>query len=392
MKINFTLNDTSMSGGIRAIFEIANGLYKRGHEVTITSIKGDHSWFPLEAEVIYVKQPKLPKILNHLFKLKNGTDLTYSQLELALQKYEIEPDLMKPLTESIPDCDINVATWFLTAFAVYRSGKGIPFFFFQDFLEMIQPLGQYYVKMFEESLYLPINIITGSNWLKNWINENYMKKAVVSGYGIDHSVFYPRSSILDNLEGTKIMGIFSRGSKYKGGTDLINALNIASKKIHDLNLILVCNNITFQNLIRDNDIKFKYTFFESPDDNKLAELYSSSDLFVFTSHIEGYGLPPLESMACGTPVVTTDCLGVRDFVIDENNALLVPPKNPEAIADAILKALKNSDLSNKLKTNGIKTAQKSTWDTTVDIFENAFLDSLNNQIEVGGKCIQKSLS
>jgi len=365
-----------MSGGVRAIFEIANGLSRRGHEVTITSIQGDHSWFPLDAEVIYVNKPNLPKFLNHLYKLKNGTDLTYPQLELSLQKYKIEPDLMKPLTETIPDCDINVATWFLTAFAVYRSGKGIPFFFFQDFLEMIQPLGQYYIKMFEESLYLPINIITGSQWLKDWINKNYMKNAVVSGYGIDHDVFYPRQSILNDIKGTKIMGIFSRGSEYKGGTDFINALNIVSEEIKDLNLILVCNNVTFENLIKNNDTKFEYTFFESPDDNKLAELYSSSDLFVFTSHIEGYGLPPLESMACGTPVVTTDCLGVRDFVIDGNNSLLVPPKNPKAIAGAILKVLKNSDLSNKLEINGIKTAQKSAWDNTVDIFENVFFDSM----------------
>lgn len=381
MKINFTLNVTSRSGGARAVFEIANGLSKRGHEVTITSFEGDHTWFPLEAEVIYVKRPNFIKFLNPLYRLKNRANLTYLQLGSKLQKYKMgfEPDIIKPLTETIPDCDINVATWFLTAFAVYRSGKGVPFFFFQDFHEMIQPLGQYYVKMFEESLYLPFNIITGSNWLKDWINKNYMKDAAVSGYGIDHNIFYPRPSILDNFEGAKIMGIFSRGSEYKGGTDLINALNIVSEKIHDINLILVCNRGTFEDLIQNNDIKFKYTFFESPDDNKLAELYSSSDIFVFPSHIEGYGLPPLEAMACGTPVVTTDCLGVRDFVTNRNNALLVPTKNPEAIADAILKVLKDSTLSNNLKINGIKTAQRSTWDNTVDIFEKVFYDSLNHQ-------------
>ena len=41
-----------------------------------------------------------------------------------------EPDFIKVLSEAIPDCDINVATWFPTSFAVYRSGKGIPFYFF----------------------------------------------------------------------------------------------------------------------------------------------------------------------------------------------------------------------------------------------------------------------
>lgn len=380
MKINFALLSTSMSGGARAIFEIANGLSRRGHEVTITSLEGDHSWFPLEAEVVYAEKPSLIKILNVLNKIKNRNDLNYNCIQLLFEEYKIrfEPNLIKLLTKTIPDCDINVATWFLTAFAVYRSGKGIPFYFFQDFKEIVMHLGPYNIKMFEESLYLPLNIITGSGWLKDWVSENYMKNAVVSGYGIDHNVFYPRQNILNHLKCPKIMGIF-RGLEYKGDRDIISALNIVSKEIPDMNLILVCSKKIFEKLIQNNNIEFKYTFFESPDDDKLAELYSSSDLFVFSSHIEGYGLPPLEAMACGTPVVTTDCLGVRDFVIDGNNVLLVPPKNPEAIANAILNVLKDNNLSDKLKINGIKTAQKATWDSVIDTFEKTFISSLDEQ-------------
>lgn len=381
MKINFTLLSTSMSGGVRAVFEIANGLSRRGHEVTITSLEGDHSWFPLETPVIYAKTSNSIKSSNPLNKIKNGIDLNYSCVRVLIKKNKIESenDPIKLLTEAIPDCDINVATWFLTAFAVYRSNKGIPFYFFQDFHEIVKHLGQYYTKMFEESLYLPFHIITGSNWLKEWISKNYEKDAVVSGYGIDHDIFYPRQNILTNFKGPKIMGIF-RGLEYKGDKDIINALNIVSEKIQDINLILVCNKKIFENLIQNNTIKFNFTFFKSPDDNKLAELYSSSDLFVFPSHKEGYGLPPLEAMACGTPVVTTDCLGVKDFIIDKHNALLVPPKNPKTIADAVLKVLNDINLSDKFKINGIKTAQKATWDSVIDIFENIFIDSLDERL------------
>jgi len=376
MHVNFTLMSTSMSGGARAIFEIANGLVRRGHKVTITSLDGDHSWFPIEAEIIYVDKPKFIKLLNPVKRIKSEGSLTYRDIGPVLEKYMgFEPELLKPLAETIPDCDINVATWFLTSFAVFRSGKGNQFYFFQDFDEIVKPLGYYYTKMFEESLYLPLKVITGSNWLKNWIEDNYEKKAIVSGYGIEHQVFYPRNNVLAHIPQPKIMGIF-RGLDYKGNNDLIQALNIASEHVNNLHLIAVCSRPVFEKLKAENDIKFDYTFFENPDDETLAELYSSADIFGFSSHIEGYGLPPLEAMACGTPVVTTDCLGVRDFVINNENALMTPPKDPLAFSEAILKLLSDKDLYEKIKLNGLVTAEKSTWDGAVDIFESAFLDSL----------------
>lgn len=229
--------------------------------------------------------------------------------------------------------------------------------------------------MFKESLCLPLNIITGSQWLKDWVKQNYGKDAIVSGYGIDHNVFYPRPRILDDIDGIKVAGIF-RGLEYKGDEDLINALNIVSEKIPDITLIAIGNKNILEKIIRGKNNKFNYVFFENPTDDKLAQLYSSVDLFVFASHIEGFGLPPLEAMACGTPVVTTDCLGVRDFVIDSENAILVPPKDPKTLADGIIKILTDEKLVEKLKENGFRTAKKFSWNKVIDIFERAFSDHI----------------
>ncbi len=84
-------------------------------------------------------------------------------------------------------------------------------------------------------------------------------------------------------------------------------------------------------------------------------------------------------MACGTPVVTTDCKGVRDFVLDGENALMVPPKEPEALAQSIIKVMKDHDLQEKLTDNGLITAQKFTWERVIDVFEKAFADALNEK-------------
>jgi glycosyltransferase involved in cell wall biosynthesis len=377
MIINFTLYSTYMTGGVRAIFEVANGLSERGHEVIITSLEGDHTWFPLKARVNYVEKPNFIKILNPLKQLKSRESLRYSSISPVLDQMKMgfEADLIKPLTDAIPECDINIATWFLTSFAVYRSDKGKQFYFFMDFDELAEKHGHYYHQLFKESLYLPLNIITISTWLKDWIKENYDKNAIVAGVGIEHDVFYPRTSVLDDIPGYKVMGIF-RGFDYKGDSDLINAFNTAAEEIPEINPIIVCSKDTFNGLIEKKDIKFDYTFFESPSDDKLAELYSSSDLFVFASHIEGYGLPPLEAMACGTPVVTTDCRGVKDFVIDGKNAILVPPKQPDTIAESIIKLYNDPKLTEKLKQNGLETSKNFTWKRVVDIFEKAFITTL----------------
>jgi glycosyltransferase involved in cell wall biosynthesis len=76
-------------------------------------------------------------------------------------------------------------------------------------------------------------------------------------------------------------------------------------------------------------------------------------------------------MACGVPVVTTDCGGIRDYAVDGYNALIVPPGDPKAVADAVLKILKNDKLREKLIEHGIETAKQWTWDKVVDKFEQA---------------------
>ena len=65
--------------------------------------------------------------------------------------------------------------------------------------------------------------------------------------------------------------------------------------------------------------------FSSVPDEVIAELYSSSDVYLYTSYAEGLGLPLLKATACGTPVVMTDNRGSRDYAIDGFNALMSQP-------------------------------------------------------------------
>lgn len=94
----------------------------------------------------------------------------------------------------------------------------------------------------------------------------------------------------------------------------------------------------------------------------LVYLYSAADLFVYPSFYEGFGLPPLEAMACRVPVVTTTVSSMPEVVGDA--AYLVDPYDPAAIAKAMLEVLEDSDLANRLAAKGFERAKSFSWRKT----------------------------
>nr|MBC7245819.1 glycosyltransferase family 4 protein [Chloroflexota bacterium] len=95
-------------------------------------------------------------------------------------------------------------------------------------------------------------------------------------------------------------------------------------------------------------------------DEDLPALYSGADLFVFPSLYEGFGLPPLEAMACGTPVVCSNAGSLPEVVGDA--ALLVDPYDVEALAEAMHRVLHDPALCEELRQKGLARAQQFTWE------------------------------
>lgn len=94
-------------------------------------------------------------------------------------------------------------------------------------------------------------------------------------------------------------------------------------------------------------------------DDDLPSLYSLADAFVFPSLYEGFGLPPLEAMACGTPVVTSTASSLPEVAGDA--ALLVSPTDVDELAQAIARVLDDSDLRRRLSAKGVERAGALTW-------------------------------
>jgi glycosyltransferase involved in cell wall biosynthesis len=112
--------------------------------------------------------------------------------------------------------------------------------------------------------------------------------------------------------------------------------------------------------LREHDLKPHVVFLGYVPDEDLPALYSGADLFVFPSHYEGFGLPPLEAMACGTPVVCSNTSSLPEVVGDA--AIMVDPTNVEALAEAMHRVLTDGDLRQHMREKGLARAKQFTWE------------------------------
>ncbi len=387
LKINITMWGTERTGGNRAIFEIANRLSDLNHNVIITTLTGDYSWFQLRAKVNCIST--LPN--KRAFRIFNNIIRTYRKSRrrpeespvfymdrLLKMHFGTSLDLIPFIAENIPDCDINIATWYPTAFAVYFSNKGKPYYIVQDFPDLVKEQCKYYedycLKMFEASLMMPFYFLTNSKYTQDLVTkcQPYAKSKVV-GVGVNEKVFHPQEgkTLLD-IHKPKVM-IIARGSKQKGDEVAMKTLNSINKKI-PIHAIIVGSTSSVQKTFSLVKPDFDYACFGTIDDEKLSALYCSSDLFLYTSYIESFGLPPLEAMACGTAVVSTDCLGNREYAIDGYNCLLAPPGDIEKLTYACHRLLNDSNLKESVIKGGLEVVRHFTWDVVVKRIEESFRD------------------
>ncbi len=105
-------------------------------------------------------------------------------------------------------------------------------------------------------------------------------------------------------------------------------------------------------------------------DLELARLYRRATAFVYPSVYEGFGLPVLEAMASGTPVVCSDILALRELT--DGAALLVPSDDPDALADALARVLEDSALHERLSRDGPARAALYSWARFADATADAY--------------------
>jgi glycosyltransferase involved in cell wall biosynthesis len=143
---------------------------------------------------------------------------------------------------------------------------------------------------------------------------------------------------------------------------------------------------TAYSLVHELGLEKRVLFGGYVSEGLLAWLYTSSRCFLYPTLYEGFGFPPLEAMACGVPVITSDCTSVSEIAGDA--AILVDPSSEEAIGNALVQVLRDESLRMQLIERGRARVQKFTWHETArktmrvyeELRECALVEAVPNRV------------
>ncbi len=175
--------------------------------------------------------------------------------------------------------------------------------------------------------------------------EGKVKRLVWIGEGVDLRDLVPKKRF--SKEVTVLVA--SRVVREKGLFELVEASKVVLEEFPDALFVLAGDGPDMLELKRFAEslgVAERWRFLGWRDD--VPELMAAAQLFVLPSWREGMPRSILEAMAMGLPVVATDIRGCREEVVHGETGLLVPPKNPEALAEAILKILKDPELAERM--------------------------------------------
>jgi glycosyltransferase involved in cell wall biosynthesis len=354
MKVHFPLLGFNLSGGIRVIIALANGLVRLGHEVRITV-------------PAFRAEPPFP--------VNGGVEMVVLGSKTA-SRFRYVASLADVAAKW---GDVLVATNFKTPAILARSIKknrspSHLIYLVQNYEPISQGdhfSGPFWRRLINRHIAYQSY---GRTRHRFYVSRDIARRVCLDENpcivppGIDADVFRPEGQ--RNEEPLRI-GAMSIAAPVKGFETFVSAMRELSEIQDRLSIELLQVGDSPGSPVRSA------RFHRTSDDEELSRYYRSLDLFVFPSLFEGFGLPPLEAMACGVPVVLTDCGGVSEFAVHEENCLIVPTRDSGALAAAIRRMIDSPELRERLRTKGLETARQFTWENTVERFHEGLLRVVN---------------
>ncbi len=241
---------------------------------------------------------------------------------------------------------------------------------------------------FRRNLISADKIIAVSQSTKNDIIKHYKideKKIIVIPEAAD-PIFRP---LTDN-EIEKIKQKYSLNTPFilyvgtieprKNITIILDAFALSLKSFPNLELVIAGKKGWYYEQIflhlQKLGIQEKVRFLGYVPLSDLPALYNAAHIFVYPSYYEGFGLPPLEAMQCGTPVITSDVSSLPEVM--GNKGIMVSPNNAVKLGKEIKKLIPDSAYRNNQIQFGIEQARKFSWKKTADLTIEIYESVLDN--------------
>jgi glycosyltransferase involved in cell wall biosynthesis len=272
--------------------------------------------------------------------------------------------------KNIPDGDIIIATAWETAewVTTFSKVKGKKVYYIQHYETWSGPK-----ERVDATWQLPIAKIVIARWLKELGEREFNAKIIGPLFNpVDTNLFYPEGKRVHR--GLRV-GMLHHPAKWKGLEDGLEAFRIAREAVPSLKLVMISAQRRIN--IVPKDVEFHLR----PVQSELRKIYSSCDIWMCSSWSEGYHLMPFEAMACGCALVSTLIGGVEDSCADGVNALLSPSRDPQKMAENLIKVAKNDKLRNRLVANGFYVIKSITWKKQIIQFETILHKILKSNAE-----------
>lgn len=350
MTITIVLPFVNLTGGVRVMLDYANWLHDAGHRVCVLYPRWPYRFALTRRQRWHEfrKQVKAP-----------------AGVPWLRTRCEVRP---VPLVRaaSVPRADLVIATSWPTVPDVWKlpASRGRKLH-----IVMHHETGTGPEKRIREIYSLRFHRIAFSEFVRGAMQHQFRCRidAVVPN-GTDTSLFFP-----DGARDSRMVLMLYHPAPRKGAEDGLAALAALRARVPDLRARII-------GTVRPIHPLPPWAAFEwQVDDATLRRAYSSAAAFLYPSRLEGFGLPPLEAMACGCPVVTTAVGAVPEFAAHERNALVVDPRDVRAMTAGLERLLLDDAAGDALARAGLETAAMWSLDRVAPRFESALLDAVRSQ-------------
>ena len=354
MRINFALPEyyNSPIGGYRVAYTYADNLARRGHSVNIV--------FP---RFITARRRPQTRVTSAFWAAKLRS--RNRPLVTDLPRDSPAKVVLVPGLNQLPEADVVVATAWQTAEGLADAPRafGRKFYLVYDY-EYLMTSDPATRARIEATYRAPFTRIASSTIVGTAIRAAGGCVATQIACGINLQDFGVDVPPEDRAPTT--IGFPARPESFKGTEDAIAAATLLREKFGPALRCLAFGRTSAA-------IPSWIEHHPRPSQQELRAIYNEVSVFMVPSHFEGWGLPGCEAMACGAALVTTDNGGCRDYAIDGETALVIPPRAPHDLMSAAARLIDDGRERVRLARSGRAFIERFTWKAAVDALESAFV-------------------
>lgn len=332
LTIAYFLPHKNLTGGLKMLLEQMKHLRKNGHQIFA------------------------------FYKSDNEETALPPWITLQVDKEVVVPTGQSFLSY-LNDCDVGIAGW-LNQMEELSNAKipivyweqGHEYLFGEDLSESVRLSLKHFYQQ-------PVAVTSVSPIISKILSARFGRKSPVIPNGIDTDFYFPGQCPNENI----ILLVGNPILLFKGFDVALQTLIRVWRSGIKFKVKWVCQ---VKPSIEQVPFPFPIEYVVMPTQEELAQCYRSADLFLFTSWYEGFGMPPLEAMASGLPVVSTSCGGIDLYAKNKINALLAEPGDIDGLTKGVIYLLNDEKARKELSKRGRETALKFSSATITKTLEN----------------------